>query len=77
MDSLTIAQLSHETPNNVDEILSIFNGISEDKVFKYNLPSVSKINKRSYNFSVWFDENSLNSLSQWIVFLFERKITLK
>lgn len=77
MDSLTMAQLNLETPNNIDEIISIFNGISEDKVFKYNLSSVSKLNKRCYNFSQWFDESILNSLSQWIVFLFERKITLK
>ena len=46
------------------------------RAFSFNMQSVKSLLSGDYFFSSWFDPRKLNWLSEWIVAIFERKITL-
>lgn len=71
LDSITF---SPQMIENIDQLLALFDKVSQGHVFKYNPFTVNSIIEEKRHFSPWFEVSRLNRVAEWVVGEFEQKI---
>jgi hypothetical protein len=72
-DSLSLAPKFLE---NVDKFFKLASELTNGKAFSFNMQSIKNLVSGEYFFSSWFEPRKLNWISEWIVAIFEKRVTL-
>jgi hypothetical protein len=72
LDSVTF---SAQMIENVDQLLILFDKVSDNCAFKYNKIDLMPLIEGQRYFAHWFESRKLNRVAEWVVAEFEQKIT--
>lgn len=72
---LDCVTFSPQMIENVDQLLLLFDKVSQNSVFKYNKFTINNIIEGRRYFCEWFDSRRLNRVAEWVVAEFEQRIT--
>jgi hypothetical protein len=72
---LDCVTFSPQMIENVDQLLTLFDKVSKNLVFKYNKFTINQLAEGVRYFSPWFECSRLNRVAEWVVAEFELKIT--
>lgn len=72
---LDCVTFSAQMIENVDQLLALFDKVTNNRVFKYNKFTINNVAEGKRYFSDWFECPRLNRVAEWVVAEFEQRLT--